>query len=312
MPKITVAIPCYNAKDTLRATLHSIAMQSIADEIEVIVVNDCDNFGYVSIISCFPELNIKYIKHEVNKGCGGSRNTGIRNATGDYICFVDSDDQLTSSLSLEVMYGSIVKADADMLVSVFESEGRFTDGIAVKKMERVPTWTHGKLYRRQFLVENELYFNENLRLNEDAEFNQLVLDLGAKVVEIPMVTLTWRDNPKSLTHESLYKNKLTFIDACMEYIKDCNKRELMNERVVVRVLQNLDVIYTYYNIVLDDHEDKADEFLARCKEYWQLCKNIVADVDDEMATKVYLAVMKDFKSIPSVGYIEFLNELRIE
>lgn len=310
MPKISVVIPCYKARDTLRATLHSVAMQSIVEDIEVIIVNDHDDYGYTDIIYCFPDLNIQYIKHETNKGCGGARNTGIRNATANYICFVDSDDQLTSPLSLEVMYGSIVKAGADMLASVFESEGRFTDGIAVKKMERVPTWTHGKLYRRQFLVDNELYFNENLRLNEDAEFNQLVLDLGAKVVEMPMTTLTWRDNPKSLTHESLYKNKLTFVDACMEYIKDCNKRGLMGERVVVRVLQNLDVIYTYYNLVLDECEEKADEFLAKCKEYWQLCKDIVADVDDETATKIYLAVTKDFKSIPTVGYIEFLNELK--
>lgn len=312
MPKISVVIPCYKVRDTIAATLHSIAMQSIIDETEIVIVNDCDGIDYSDILTKFGDLNIKYVVNPENRGCGGARNTGIRNATGDFICFVDSDDQLSCSLSLEVMYNTIVKGELDMLATTFESEGRFTDGIAIKKMEHTPTWCHGRLYRRQYLIDNNLFFNENLRLNEDAEFHQILFDLGAKVGEIPMVTLTWRDNPKSLTHESLYKNKLTFVDACMEYIKDCEKRGLMNERVVVRVVQNLDVIYAYYNIVLDEHEDKAGEFLARCRDYWQLCKDIVADVDDEMATRVYLAVMKDFKSIPSVGYIEFLNELRAD
>ena len=310
MPKISVVIPCYNARNTISKTLHSIAMQSIAEDVEIIIANDADGLPYHDIISKFPELNIKFVVNEVNKGCSGARNLGIRNASADFVFFLDADDQLVSSISLEILYESIKAKNVDMLGSVFESEVRTDKGVVIRKMEHQPTWCHGRIYRRQYLLDNNLFFNEKLRLNEDMEFHQLLFDMGAKVAEIPMVTVLWRDNPKSLTHESLYKNKRTFVDACAEYIKDCNERGLMNERVVRRVLQNLVMIYFYYNVCLDECEDKADEFMSACREYWKLAEPIVADVPDELVTKVYCGIAKTFEFIPSVGFIKFLNELR--
>lgn len=312
MPKISVIIPCYKCRETIGKTLHSIAMQSIAEDVEVVIANDADDLSYRDIVSKFPELNIKFVVNEVNKGCGGARNLGIRNANGDYILFLDADDQLVSAISLEVLYESIKAKNVDMLSSAFESEIRSDKGIAIRKMEHSPTWCHGRIYCKQYLLDNNLFFNEKLRLNEDAEFHQLLFDMGAKVAEIPMVTVLWRDNPKSLTHESLYKNKRTFIDACAEYIKDCNERGLMNERVVCRVIQNLVVVWQYYNVCIDECESKIAEFMDGCKEYWKLTEPIVASVPDELVTKVYCAIVKTLDFIPSVGFIEFLNKLRAD
>ena len=312
MPKISVIIPCYKCRETIGKALHSIAMQSIAEDVEVVIANDADDLPYRDIISKFPELNIKFVVNEVNKGCGGARNLGIREASSLFCVFLDSDDQLGSSLSLEVLYESIKTKNVDMVSSVFESEVRTDKGVVIRKMEHQPTWCHGRVYRRQYLLNNNLFFNEKLRLNEDMEFHQLLFDMGAKVAEIPMVTVLWRDNPKSLTHESLYKNKRTFIDACSEYIKDCNERGLMNERVVHRVVQNLVVVWQYYNVCIDECEDKVAEFMDACKEYWKLAESIVADVPDDLVTKVYCAIAKRFDFIPTVGFMEFLNELRAD
>ena len=132
MYKMSVIIPCYNARDTIAKTLHSIAMQSIADEIEVVIVNDADGVDYSDILSRFTDLHIKYVINPENRGCGGARNIGVREASADFILFADSDDQLTNSLSLEIMYNRIVAEKADVLVSVFESEMRFKNGVAIK------------------------------------------------------------------------------------------------------------------------------------------------------------------------------------
>ena len=197
-----------------------------------------------------------------------------------------------------------------MLMSVFESEMRFSDGVALKKMERQVTWVHSKLYRRQFLIDNEIFFREDLRLNEDAEFNQIVIDIGAKVCEMPMTTLVWRDNPKSVTHESAYKNKRTFVDAVTYYLEDCAKRGLTGEKVKLRVCQNLCVVYNYANLVLDDYPEKEDDFFEACRNYWKLAEPILSEVDDEFITRVFLAVNKKSETIPNLTFVQFLDRIR--
>lgn len=308
--KISVVIPCYKARETIAKALHSIAMQSMANEVEVVIVNDADHIYYDDIIRQFPDLDISYYLNEVNKGCGGARNTGIKNAQAEYICFLDADDQFTNSLALEIMYNRIKAEQADMLISVFESEMRCADGVAIRKMEQAVTWCHGKMYRKQYLLDNNLYFKENLRINEDAEFHQILVDLGAKIVEIPMATLMWRDNPKSVTHESLYRNKRVFVDAATEYLRDCAERGLAGDKVTLRVLQNIVVIYQYFNIVLDDTPENEEDYLSACREYWKLCEPIVANVDDDYITKVYCGIMKNFEIIPEISFKEFLGKIR--
>lgn len=309
--KMSVIIPCYKAIETLPKTLHSIAMQSISDEIEVVLVNDCDALYYGDIIARFyPELYINYICTEENRGCGGARNAGIRTASAEYLIFIDADDQLTNSLALEIMYNRIVAEKADMLVSVFESEMRFSDGVGIRKMEHKPTWCHAKAYRKQFLLDNNIFFDEELRINEDAEFHQILIDLGAKVAEIPMVTLMWRDNPKSITHQSFYDNKKTFVQAAIKYLAECEKRKMSGDKVILRVLQNLVVIYQYYNIVLDDCPENESDYLDSCKKYWKVCESIVCEVDDEYITKVYCSIMKDFGVIPNVTFVQFLDRIK--
>lgn len=307
MNKLSVIIPLYHGVSTIAKTLHSIAIQSIAYEAEVIVVNDADGLDYSNILGRFPDLRIKYVTNPENRGCAGARNTGIREATTSYICFIDSDDVFSHPLALEVMYNRIVAEKADILVSVFESEMRFADGVAVRKMQKQITWTHGKMYRKQFLIDNNIFFKEELRLNEDVEFNQMVLDLGAKVCEIPMTTLLWRDNPNSVTHESLYKNKKSYVEAVTVYLQDCIGRKMDNSKVVLRTLQNLVVCYQYYTIVMDDTPEMENDYLQACRTYWKLAEPIVNDVDDDYFTKVYCPIMKGFNAVPVIGFTQFLK-----
>jgi len=311
MPKLSVIIPCFKARETIAKTLHSIAMQSIAGDIEILVVNDADDINYSDILRKFNDLNIVYVQRDHNGGGGAARNSGIRYATADYITFIDSDDQFTSPITLEIMYNKIKSEKVDMLAGDFESEMRQDNGIAIKKIEKSPVWCHNKYYRRQFLIDNNLFFNEKLRINEDMEFHQLLIDVGGKVAYVPFCGYMWRDNAKSVTHESPYKNKKQFVVASAEYICDCEKRGMGGEKVVRRILQNLVMVYYYYQIVLDDTPENKDDYLAACREYWKLADKYTANVSDEEITRVFLPIMKQQCSlIPSVTFMEFLNEIR--
>lgn len=314
MYKMSVIIPCYDARDTIFSTLHSIAMQSIAREVEIVIVNDADGLNYAHILdtASFKDLHMKYVVRENNGGCAAARNTGIREASADYVLFADSDDQFVNPLALEIMYNRIVAEKADILVSTFESEMRFANGVAIKQMKNAMTWMHGKVLRRQYLLDNNLFFKENLRLNEDMEFNQIAFDLGGKVAEIPMVTYLWRDNPKSITHKSLYENKRWFVLAAIESLKNSTERGIACDKIRLRVLQNLCMIYQYYDIVINDTPEMAEDYIAVCKDYWRLCEPLVRDVSDEEARKIFCAAMRDYEDIPSVTFVEFLNKLRAD
>jgi glycosyltransferase involved in cell wall biosynthesis len=97
MTDISVIIPAYNRADLLPRTLDSVARQTLRPR-EVIIVNDRSPDNTHEVCAALIEqyngqLNIIYVLHDVNKGEGGSRNTGIRMAQGDYVAFLDSDDE---------------------------------------------------------------------------------------------------------------------------------------------------------------------------------------------------------------------------
>lgn len=311
MGKISVIIPLYKGHDTLGSTLYSVAMQSIINETEIVIVNDFDGIDYSDILAKFDDLNIVYVQRKQNGGCAASRNTGIKNAKNSFITFLDSDDNFVSPLSLEIMYNRIVAEKADVLVSAFESEMRFKNGVAIKQMKNAVTWCHGKVYRKQYLLDNNIFFDEGLWINEDCLFHQLLFDSGAKVAEIPMVTSLWRDNPNSVTHENLYKNKWWFVKAVTEYLRECKNRGMGGEKVVFRTVQNLIVVADYFNIVLDECPENKDDFLEVCRGYWKLAEPLVRNVSDDEVTKIYLHIMKQqCNVIPSITFVEFLNLIR--
>lgn len=96
MEKLSVVIPVYNTYKYLRQCLDSIVNQTYKN-LEIIIVNDASPYkedDEICIEYAEKDERIIYIKHDINKGQGGARNTGIKNATGKYITFVDSDDFL--------------------------------------------------------------------------------------------------------------------------------------------------------------------------------------------------------------------------
>ena len=115
-PRISVIIPAYNRANLLPRTIDSVARQTLLPD-EVIIVDDesPDDTKAVceQLINTYKgKLNIIYTRHEVNKGEGGARNTGMRLAQGDYWAFLDSDDEwLPDKLQRQVMFLKDTKAD---------------------------------------------------------------------------------------------------------------------------------------------------------------------------------------------------------
>ncbi|WP_319423430.1 glycosyltransferase family 2 protein [Pleurocapsa sp. FMAR1] len=90
MPQVTIVIPAYNSLSYLPATLESVFQQTFTD-FEVIVVNDGSTDETEKYVSSLNDPRLKLI-NQTNQGLSGARNTGITNAQGEYIAFLDADD----------------------------------------------------------------------------------------------------------------------------------------------------------------------------------------------------------------------------
>jgi len=91
-PLISVVIPTYNRAHLLPRALKSVLSQS-HQNLEILIVDDASTDNTAKVVRSYDDRRIKYIEHHENRGGGASRNTGIMSATGDYIAFLDSDDE---------------------------------------------------------------------------------------------------------------------------------------------------------------------------------------------------------------------------
>lgn len=92
MPMVSVIIPTFNRADTIQRAIHSVLAQTFQD-FEIIVVDDGSSDDMSFLVDRFKNQNIRLIKHEVNSGPSAARNTGINASTGQFIAFLDSDDE---------------------------------------------------------------------------------------------------------------------------------------------------------------------------------------------------------------------------
>ena len=92
VPLVSVIIPAYNREQTIGRAIRSVLNQTFQD-FEIIVVDDGSTDGAKAVVDGFGDPRIRYLHHERNRGAAAARNTGIRAARGEYLAFLDSDDE---------------------------------------------------------------------------------------------------------------------------------------------------------------------------------------------------------------------------
>lgn len=91
MSFFSVIIPLYNKENYIPDTLNSVLAQTFTD-FEIILVNDASTDNSLAVAQTVKDDRIRFIEHSANKGLSASRNTGIKNASSDYVAFLDADD----------------------------------------------------------------------------------------------------------------------------------------------------------------------------------------------------------------------------
>lgn len=181
---ISVIIPMFNAENTIIKALDSVRNQDYdLKQFEVIIINDgsTDRSGVwaENYRDTHPEMNIKIITQK-NGGVSKARNAGLKAATGDYIAFLDSDDEwLSQKTARQMEFLQNEALNVDFITSLRNSEKIWFPykenklnlaEITLKKLLiRVDGQTSTALFKRKVL-ENTGFFDENQRYSEDANY----------------------------------------------------------------------------------------------------------------------------------------------
>lgn len=112
MVETSVVIPSYNRDQVIRRAIQSVRNQEYED-FELIVVDDCSEDGTVAVVEGFDDPRITLKRHTTNQGANAARNTGISEASGDFISFLDSDDEFHPD-HLETVISHLSRAPEDI------------------------------------------------------------------------------------------------------------------------------------------------------------------------------------------------------
>ena len=184
--KVSIVVPVYNVEPYIEDCLKSIAAQTYKGKLECIIVDDRTQDNSCAVIEHFIKeykgtIEFKLLHHNVNRGLSAARNTGIDAATGEYIYFLDSDDEITPEC-IELLAEPLKKKKYDFVIGDYETigsdkkfpplildEGEINTNKEVRNHYFCGRWymmAWNKLCNLDYIHKEKLYFKEGL-LNED-------------------------------------------------------------------------------------------------------------------------------------------------
>ena len=246
---IDIIIPIYNARKTLELTLMSIKLQTIINKINIYLIDDDSSEDYKDILNKYKDMNIIYIKLDKNNGPAVARQKGIEMSSSKYIMFIDADDLLYDADSIKKLFNKI-EEDYDYVVGITIDEKQNTQIMNESDL-------HGKIYKREFLLKNNIKFN-NTRVHEDNYFNNLVLLCEPKQKEILENVYIYVDNKDSITNinkEKEFENLEIYISNIKEIIEEATKRNIEKYLIIKYLIMKLKYINRIYNKLSEKQQE---------------------------------------------------------
>lgn len=260
---VSIIIPTYNVSEYIDKCLYSIEAQSYND-IEIIIIDDGSSDDTLYKVKQFAKSSSRNYKiiSQKNYGQSVARNRGIKEAIGEYIIFVDSDDWLSSDDAIKKMVDIIASENADYAQCSFEFvKHRKSSSYIVPNKESISgiqplldtlkvkdlyTSPWGKIYSTDFIRKNSLYFMEGV-VNEDTGFSISIAAKASKVAFLNDIVYSSREREGSTSRASFIRMFMTMhrvLSSTREFLKNNNKyntniKNLFESRYLRSMLYNL-------------------------------------------------------------------------
>jgi len=268
MTKVSVIIPVYNVEKYIERNLESLLNQTL-DDIEIIYINDCSTDESLSILKRYEEKyeNITVIDLEKNSGAAVARNKGLDVAKGEYIGFVDPDDDVDLNY-YEELYKKAKAENADIVKCKRKNinlDGQITynninDVIKEKgKYYFTYEWTTA-IYKSSLIFDNNIRFPEECIKAQDIVFLNRVICVSNKVSLIDNVYYNYYKRQGSLNSSKISLPKIKSAILAHKLILDnYNKSDLYETNKSLY----FDLYLRMYNSLLDNVPFQNDEKEAK-------------------------------------------------
>lgn len=252
--KISIVIPAYNVEPYIEACLASVAAQTFSGEIECIVIDDCTPDNSCAVVENFinrhkGSIDFKLLHHTENRGLSAARNTGIEAATGDYIYFLDSDDEITPDC-IELLAAPLNKEKLDFVIGDYViigdkqgipplllEHGTILKGEELRKSYFSAQWyvmAVNKLCNLEFIRKEKLYFKEGL-VNEDELWSFQLACTAQSMFVIKEQTYRYIIRKSSITAGSnIVRDARTFATLTQETYSWSKERNLLSKKDVAK------------------------------------------------------------------------------
>ncbi len=225
---VSIIIPVYQVASYIEDCLRSVMRQTYIGSMECILIDDCGTDESIDIAERMiaeykGPIRFAVLRHEKNRGLSAARNTGLRQAVGDYIFFLDSDDKITDNC-IELL---AKRAEEDPTVELvlgrannypIKKKRKLSAGTQIKvtnndevrrcffQTEQFPVTAWNKLIRRSFLIEHKIWFREGV-IFEDTPWTFCMLKFLSNLIFIGDITYNYKRRADSIVSETYKKER---------------------------------------------------------------------------------------------------------
>ena len=259
---VSIIIPTYNVASYIIECLESVASQTYRGSLECIVVDDCGTDDSIALADNFIQhysgkIDFRILHREKNGGLSAARNTGLNEAKGEFVYFLDSDDYITPDCieslvevakhfpKVEIVQGGIVNTKGTI---IYDSTRFKTPQLLEDRKDiysklvfgELPVSSWNKLIRRDFLKENSIDFYEGV-IHEDVDF---LYKIAAKVTSFalcPVNTYIYRTQREgsilSTTNDDRStQSRILVYNACLDKKLEKPFQKLLTRSVFLRLI----------------------------------------------------------------------------
>lgn len=329
--KLQILIPRYNEPpEVFSPLLDSLALQQSVDlkhDLGVIIADDGSEDSLSDETTYYWQIkypfSLEYVKEE-HGGVSKARNATLDHATADYVMFCDSDDMFFNMCGLYIIFREIENGGFNAFNSVFVEESRHpsTKEPVYINHEMDTTFVHGKVYRRKYLLENGIRWNDSLTVHEDSYFNCLAQRLAGEVkyCQQPFYLWKWRD-ASVCRHDKKYilKTYNNMLDSNTALVEEFLRRDRKSDAAFYATSMIFDAYYTMNTEAWLNQENREyrNATELRFKTYYENFKDLMAFLPKDQKTHVVMGIRNRFfgeglmfESITFEDWIRHIVELK--
>ena len=287
---ISIIIPIYNVKDYVLDCLQSVTNQTKKNGIECILVDDCGTDNSMEIAEEFVSsyngmIDFRIYHHDKNKGLSAARNSGIREAKGKYLYFLDSDDTIYPNC-LNIMFDSAEKYDADLVQGSYDSDVPYMEQFSKHSLPLFsdnhpfikrtllnydvnPVMAQNRLVKKNIIVDNNLFFKEGI-IHEDHYWTFFLAKVINRICFIKDKTYYYRQTIGSITNRvNIEKETLAFRTLITDFCANIDNIEIGAQKKNIFCLLLSAISSHYYKndeekIYLIQSFEKQNRLPLRC------------------------------------------------